>query len=190
MIDAETSQADDDTKIKSVVHVVTRAGNHYLPDPPPTNQVTSRQPTPKSRQRNGNRHPRGGKSQTLPKPLDPPANDPSFVFRPSRSNTQCKACKKWVHSSNNCFMMIQIFWIIELIQLYQGFCKAIVDQYTVFHSRGQQAAQVCLLYRVNAIDSKYSEEELLNSLEVYDEYVYTNLVEPTTQRNDIQNKII
>ena len=77
-------------------------------------------------------------------------------------------------------MMCQIFWVTEFLKLYPRFCRTIADQYAVFHSRGQRAAQVRLLYRVNAIHGDYDAEDLLSELEILDEDFHTDLTEPST----------
>ena len=77
-------------------------------------------------------------------------------------------------------MMCQIFWVTEFLKLYPRFCHKIADQYAVFHSRGQRAAQVRLLYRVNAIQGNYDTEDLLSELEILDEDFHTDLAKPPT----------
>ena len=77
--------------------------------------------------------------------------------------------------------MCQIFWVTEFLKLYPHFCCTIADKYAVFHSRGQCATQVCLLYRVNVIQGDYDAEDLLSELEVLDEDFHTNLTEPSSQ---------
>ena len=74
--------------------------------------------------------------------------------------------------------MSQIFWVMEFIKLYPRFCKTIADQYSIFHSRGQRAAQVRLLYRVQAISAEYEENDMINGLQIEDEDFHTDLPEP------------
>ena len=119
-----------------------------------------------------------GQSDTLPAPLPSKPNDKSFIFKPTRKNEQCKACKKWGHSSNNCFMVCQIFWVLEFIKLYPRFCRTIAYQYSIFHSRGQRAAQVRLLYRVHAISGDFDENDMINDLQIEDDDFHTELPEP------------
>ena len=74
--------------------------------------------------------------------------------------------------------MSQVFWVLEFIKLYPRFCRTIADQYLVLHSRGQRAAQVRLLYHVNAIQGNHTEEDMINNLEIYDEDFHTEMAEP------------
>ena len=37
-------------------------------------------------------------------------NNPSLNFTPARMSEQCKACKRWGHWSNSCFLMCQVYW--------------------------------------------------------------------------------
>ena len=75
--------------------------------------------------------------------------------------------------------MSQIFWVLEFIKLYPRFCKTIVDQYAVFHSRSQQAAKVRLLFRVHAISYDFNEDDMINELQIEDEDFDTEFPEPT-----------
>ena len=76
--------------------------------------------------------------------------------------------------------MSQVFWVLEFIKLYPRFCRTIANQYSVFHSRGQRAAQVRLLYRVNAIQGDHNEDDLINDLKIYEEDFHTNMAEPVS----------
>ena len=75
--------------------------------------------------------------------------------------------------------MSQVFWVLEFIKLYPHFCRTIADQYSLFHSSGQCAAQVRLLYCVNAISADHDENEMINKLQIKDEDFHTELPEPS-----------
>ena len=66
------------------------------------------------------------------------------------------------------------------MKLYPRFCRTIADQYLVFHSRGQRAAQVRLLFRVHAISQYFDENNMINELKVEDKDFNTEI----NQRND------
>ena len=74
--------------------------------------------------------------------------------------------------------MSQIFWVLEFIKLYPRFCRTIADQYYIFHSCGQRAAQVRLLYRVHAISLDFDENDMINGLQIEDDDFQTELPEP------------
>ena len=69
-----------------------------------------------------------------------PREDPSLHFKPSRAREQCRACKQWGHTSNNCFTMARVYWVNKFISNYPDFCKSIAEQYAIYYSRSQRNA--------------------------------------------------
>ena len=77
--------------------------------------------------------------------------------------------------------MSQIFWAMNFVKLYPRFFRTIEDQYAIVHSKGQRAAQVCLLYCIHAIKDSYNKEEMMDMLEIDDNKFHTEIPEPTQE---------
>ena len=75
--------------------------------------------------------------------------------------------------------MSQVFWVMEFMKLYPRFCRTISDQYSVFHSPGQRAAQVRLFLRVHAISQDFDENDMINELQIEDKKFNTEFPKPT-----------
>ena len=115
-------------------------------------------------------------------PYKPPSripNDPSLKLTPSRKQEQCKACRRWGHTSNSCFLLCQVYWCQQFIKSYPRFCEAIAFQYEAYHSKSQRAAQVRCMFQVNAIAEAYDEDSVYENLERSDLDFTTELEEPT-----------
>ena len=91
---------------------------------------------------------------------------------------QCKACKRWDHRSNSCFLLCQVYWCQEFIKKYPCFVEAIAFQYEAYHLQSQRTAQVCCLYQVNSVAADYDESFLFDNTERLDEDFITDIAEP------------
>ena len=107
-------------------------------------------------------------------------NNPDLQFKPARANEQCKACKQWGHTSNNCFLMSQVYWVNQFTQKYGPFCKSIADQYATYHLCNQRMAQVQLLHGIDIISQHYLEQDIFDSFYNPDKNFSTNVKEPET----------
>ena len=132
-LDSETLQ-DDDTTEERVVHSITRAENHYIPDTDQPNQVTPRPRTPRPRRQDSNRTSNQDSLSVSPDHLTPLPMTHLLCFIQNATTLNVKHAKSG-DTAVTMFLMSQVFWVMEFIKLYPRFCCTIADQYSVFHSR-------------------------------------------------------
>ena len=92
-LDAEVADDDDEVEMDAFTNRLTRSGTPFRPQSD-TSSTPCSGDINQFQQRERNNRTRDRQNQ-LPPPLNPPSGDPSFVFRPTRTNQQCTACKKW-----------------------------------------------------------------------------------------------